>query len=168
MNEPTIGPGCVEAIPPGGCRRAVVLVSGRRDGDAALAYAAALAAERGIELIAVHIDSAGGTLERAAHYADAPHHEYAGQLDEFVRRAVPHGSDAERATVKELVLCHGDPASALRSVMTDRGADLLIIGARAAREPGVDELLNDEHQPVLVVRSPGREPFRLKVGKWLE
>lgn len=168
MNEATTGPGYAEALRGQGCRRAVVLVSGRRDGDAALAYAAALAAERGIELIAVHVDAAGGRLERAAHYADAPHHEYPAQLDEFVRRAVPGGSEAERAAITDIVLCHGEPASALRAVMAERGADLLIVGARAAREPGIDELLSDAERPVLVVRAPGREPFRLKVGKWLE
>lgn len=144
-------------------RRAVVPVSGRRDADRTLAFAAGLAEDLGMEIIAAHVAVPGATgagLDRAAHYADAAHHEYANRLEEFVQRALPQCSAAEQQTVREIVLARGDLAAELDKLVGAKQADLLIV------EGGAFEVLAGSGHTLLVVKPAKRSRFRLKVGEW--
>lgn len=155
--------------------RAVVPLTGKPNGDSALTLAVRIGQALKMEVIAVHVadPNAGETgLEAAAHYADAPHHEYPHQLEEFADRALPHCSAAERATLKDLVLCRGDAIAELLGLMRERDADLLVVGwqGRLAR-PGsglLERLLRASQRPLLVAKPSAHGPFRLRVGPEFE
>ena len=156
--------------------RAVVPLTGAPGADTALAFAVGFAQRAGMQVIAVHVADphadAGSGLEGAAQYADAPHHEYPQQLEEFARRALPQCTLAERATLTELVLCRGDVIAELLTLVRERDADLLIAGwqGRLAR-PGsrlLERLSGALRCPLVIVKPVSHGPFRLNVGPALE
>lgn len=156
--------------------RAVVPLTGKRGADSALAFAVAFADHAGMQVIAVHVADphadAGSGLEAAAQYADAPHHEYPHQLEEFAQRALPQCTLAERATLTDLVLCRGDVIAELLTLVRERDADLLIVGwqGRLAR-PGsrlLERLSSALRCPMIIVKPVSHGPFRLNVGPAFE
>lgn len=156
--------------------RAIVPLTGQPGGDAALVFAVRLAGALRMEVIAVHVadpNAESGTgLEAAAHYADAAHHEYPQQLKEFVQRALPHCSAAERAALTDLVLCRGDVIAELLSLVRERDADLLVVTwqGRLARKGSrlLERLVGALRCPLVIVKPVSHGPFRLKVGGDLE
>ncbi|MEX0900973.1 MAG: universal stress protein [Gammaproteobacteria bacterium] len=156
--------------------RAVVPLTGQPGGDAALEFTVRLAGALSMQVIAVHVadpnaDSGTG-LEAAAHYADAAHHEYPQQLKEFVQRALPQCSVAERAALTDLVLCRGDVIAELLTLVRERDADLLVVTwqGRLARKGSrlLERLAGALRCPLVIVKPVSHGPFRLKVGEDLE
>lgn len=149
--------------------RAIVPLTGKADGDAALGFTVGLAQSLGMQVTAIHVaDPHADRLEVAAQYADAPHHEYPSQLEEFVQRSLPVASAGERATLTELVLARGDALAELLRLVRERDADLLVAGwqGRMAR-PGsrlLERLTAALRCPLVIVKPPAHGPFQLKVG----
>lgn len=165
-----------EPPPPRPLWRAIVPLTGSASGDAALEFAVRLAGALRMQVVAVHVadpnaDSGTG-LEAAAHYADAAHHEYPRQLKEFVQRALPQCSAAERAAITDLVLCRGDIIAELLTLVRERDADLLIVTwqGRLARSGSrlLERLGTALRCPLVIVKPVSHGPFRLKVGADLE
>ncbi len=156
--------------------RAIVPLTGQPGGDAALEFAVRLASALRMQVIAVHVADPnadpGTGLEAAAHYADAAHHEYPHQLKEFVQRALPQCSAAERAALTDLVLSRGDVIAELLTLVRERDADLLIVTwqGRLARKGSrlLERLSKALRCPLLIVKPVSHGPFRLKVGAELE
>lgn len=156
--------------------RAIVPLTGQRGGDAALEFAVRFASALRMQVIAVHVadpnaDSGTG-LEAAAHYADAAHHEYPHQLNEFAQRALPQCSAAERAALTDLVLTRGDVIAELLTLIRERDADLLVVTwqGRLARKGSrlLERLTTALRCPLVIVKPVSHGPFRLKVGADLE
>lgn len=156
--------------------RAVVPLTGSPGADSALAFAVGFAHRTSMQVIAVHVADphadAGSGLEGAAQYADAPHHEYPQQLEEFAQRALPQCTVTERATLTELVLCRGDVLAELLTLVRERDADLLVIGWQGRlAQPGsrlLERLSAALHCPLIVVKPASHGPFRLNVGPAFE
>ncbi len=156
--------------------RSIVPLTGQPSADAALVFAVRLAGALRMEVVAVHVadpNAESGTgLEGAAHYADAAHHEYPHQLKEFVQRALPQCSAAERAALTDLVLCRGDVIAELLTLVRERDADLLVVGwqGRLARKGSrlLERLSSALRCPLVIVKPISHGPFRLKVGPDLE
>lgn len=156
--------------------RAIVPLTGQPGGDAALVFAVRLAGALSMEVVAVHVADPnadiGTGLEGAAHYADAAHHEYPHQLKEFVQRALPQVSAAERAALTDLVLCRGDVIAELLTLVRERDADLLVVTwqGRLARKGSrlLERLAGALRCPLVIVKPVSHGPFRLKVGADLE
>ena len=151
--------------------RAVVPLTGKPDADAALAFTVKLAHALGMEVTAAHVtdpQAADAGLTAASRYADAPHHEYPSQLDEFVLRALPQCTAEERATLTDLVLARGDALAELLQLVRERDADLLVTSwqGRIARPDSrlLERLTGALRCPLVVVKAPSHGPFRLKVG----
>jgi nucleotide-binding universal stress UspA family protein len=160
-----------EALP---WERALVPVSGEAEAGEALALALRLAEAFDLRVHVAHVtdpDVAGG-LEASARYADAVHHEYPGQLEEFVSRALPHCAPEECRRIDVVALCHGDVAAELLELIERQRASLLVIGWHGCVMAGHARVLKRLVQtitiPVLLVKPPARAPFRLKVGEEIE
>lgn len=152
--------------------RAVVPVSGTLEADDALTFAVRLAGILDLDIVAAHVADPGAGndgLEAAARYADAPHHEYPQQFEEFVRRALPHCTADECRRITGLVLCHGSILAELLNLVEQRSTDLLVLGWDAGlgdhRHTLVAALIDKLHCPLLLVKAATRTPFRLKVGE---
>lgn len=160
-----------EALP---WQRALVPVSGEIEADEALALAMRLANALALEVHVAHVADADGdeSLEARARYADALHHEYPQQLEELVRRALPHCAPEECRPIADIVLCHGDVAAELRSLIERKRASVLVAGWHGRFMTGrahvLKQLLEAITTPVLLVKPAARGPFRLKVGEALE
>lgn len=156
--------------------RAIVPLTGLPGGDAALVLAVRLAGALRMQVIAVHVADpnadAGTGLEGAAHYADAAHHEYPHQLKEFVQRALPQCSAAERAALTDLVLCRGDVIAEVLTLVRERDADLLMVTwqGRIARKGSrlLERLSEALRCPLVIVKPVSHGPFHLKIGADLE
>ena len=156
--------------------RAVVPLTGLPGGDAALEFAVRFARALQMQVIAVHVADpnadAGTGLEAAAHYADAAHHEYPHQLNEFAQRALPQCSATERAALTDLVLTRGDVVAELLTLVRERDADLMVVTwqGRLARNGSrlLERLTEALRCPLVVVKPVSHGPFRLKVGAELE
>lgn len=156
--------------------RSIVPLTGQSGGDAALEFAVRLAGPLQMQVVAVHVADpnaeSGSGLEGAAHYADAAHHEYPHQLKEFVQRALPQCSTAERAALTDLVLTRGDIIAELLRLVRERDADLLIVtwqGRLARKGSRLLERLSEALRcPLVIVKPVSHGPFHLKVGDELE
>jgi nucleotide-binding universal stress UspA family protein len=156
-------------------QRVLVPVSGEVQGDEALALAVALANALGIT---VHVAHVAGTeagdegLTVRARYADALHHEYPRQLEDFVSRALPRCGPEECRCIEAIALCHGDVAAELLKLIERRGVSVLVAGWHGQFLAGhariLKELIWQITIPVLLVRATARMPFRLKVGEQTE
>jgi nucleotide-binding universal stress UspA family protein len=161
-----------EAVP---WERALVPVSGEVEADEALLLAVRLANAVDLEVHVAHVaDPDGGDegLAARARYADALHHEYPRQLEEFVSRAVPQCAPEECRRIKEIALCHGDVAAEVLRMMDDRHVSLLVVGWHGRFMRGhaavLKHLIQAVTTPVLLVKPEARTPFRLKVGTEIE
>lgn len=161
-----------EALP---WERALVPLSGETGVDEALALAVRLADGLDLQVHVVHVaDSDAGieSLSARARYADALHHEYPGQLDEFVSRALPQCAPEECRRIVDIALCHGDVVTELLKLIERKQISLIVVGWHgrflAGRARVLTELIQAIANPVLLVqRTPGTT-LTLKVGEEIE
>jgi nucleotide-binding universal stress UspA family protein len=161
-----------EALP---WERVLVPVSGELEGDEALALAVRLANALDLAVHVAHVtdaDSGDEGLAARARYADAFHHEYPRQLEEFVTRALPHCGPAESRCIADVALCHGDVAAELLGLIERKRVSVLVTGWHGRLSPGharvLKRLIQVITSPVLLVKRTLRTPFRLKVGEEIE
>jgi nucleotide-binding universal stress UspA family protein len=161
-----------EALP---WERVLVPVSGELEGDEALALAVRLANALDLAVHVAHVtdaDSGDEGLAARARYADAFHHEYPRQLEEFVTRALPHCGPAESRCIADVALCHGDVAAELLGLIERKRVSVLVTGWHGRLSPGharvLKRLIRAITSPVLLVKRTLRTPFRLKVGEEIE
>jgi hypothetical protein len=112
------------------------------------------------------------TRAARARYADALHHEYPGQLEEFVRRALPHCAPRECRCIEDVALCHGDVAAELLTLIERKRASVVVVGWHGVLMTGhadiLKRLIERVTGPLLLVKPAVRMPFRLKVGEEIE
>jgi len=161
-----------EALP---WERILVPLSGENELDEALVLAVQLANALDLEVHVAHVaddDSGDGGLAVRARYADALHHEYPRQLEEFVGRALPHCSADECRRVADIALCRGDVAAELVELIERKRVSLLAIGWHGRFMTGrarvLKHLVQTISQPILLVKPQPRLPFRLNVGEEIE
>jgi len=146
--------------------------SGEAAADRALASAVRLAADLRLKVTVVHCED--GPSERrstalGAAYADAPHHEYPKRLEQLVERGLTRCTQQEMGCIGEVLLCRGEPASALLEQAARLGSSVMALGWHGAL--GVDRalvfkrLLEEAQCALLVVPGPEEGArTRLKVG----
>lgn len=162
--------GYQEALP---WRSALVPVSGEPGTDASLTLALRLAQALDLTVTVAHV-AAGREQEaksRVGVSSDEPYHEYPSLLNEFVSRACPMCSAAERGRIEDFRLYHGDIAAELRGLIEEKRISLLVVGWHgrfmAGHAPVLKALIQRITCPVLLVKAVPREPFRLKIGRAL-
>jgi nucleotide-binding universal stress UspA family protein len=153
--------------------RLLVPVSGEPEGDEALALAVRLAGTLDLEVHVAHVAAAGDeTLEGRTRYADALHHEYPRQLEEFVGRALPRCTPEECRRITDVALCRGEVAAELRALIERRQASVLVVGWHGRFMAGharvLKELIGVITLPVLLVKAAASAPVRLHVGESIE
>jgi nucleotide-binding universal stress UspA family protein len=153
-------------------RRALVPLSGEVQADDALALAVGMAGALDLEVHAAHVaDPENGHLEASTRYADAVHHEYPSQLEEFVRRALPTCRPEDCRRIVELALCEGKTAEELLQLVEARQIDVIVLGWRGRFMTGrariLRQMVRTIAQPVLLVKPEAAPPFRLKVREEL-
>jgi len=125
--------------------------------EAALRYAARLAATEGAELVVLHVlTTVGLDLDDMSHDPDAarPHFEEARQrLDDLVGRVVGEGVPVRTDVV------FGDPTQQIQIAATKEGCDLIVITVKNRSRVGklmmgsiAQDILLTVDQPVLCVR----------------
>jgi nucleotide-binding universal stress UspA family protein len=161
-----------EALP---WERVLVPVSGEPEADEALALAVRLACALDLEVQVTHVADPEGSdegLAARARYADAIHHEYAGQLDELLRGGLAQCRPEDSRRITDVALCRGDVAAELEKLIASKGASLLAVGWRgrfmAGRARVLKRLIQAITMPVLLVQPEPRMLFRLKVGDEIE
>jgi len=161
-----------EALP---WERVLVPVSGESEADEALALAVRLACALDLEVQVAHVaDGEGGDegLAARARYADALHHEYAGQLEGLVRRGLAQCRPEDSGRIKDVALCRGDVAAELQKLIARKGASLLAVGWRgrfmAGRARVLKQLIQAITMPVLLVQPEAPMLFQLKVGEEID
>jgi nucleotide-binding universal stress UspA family protein len=155
--------------------RVLVPVSGEAEVDEALILAVRLADALDLRVHVAHVSDTGARdegLAARARYADALHHEYPRQLEEFVSRALPHCPPEQVRRVEDIALCRGDVADELLKLIERKRVSLLAVGWHGQFVRGharvLKQLIRVLTIPVLLVRLAVRKPFRLKVGEELE
>jgi nucleotide-binding universal stress UspA family protein len=155
--------------------RVLVPVSGEAEADEALVLAVRLACALDLEVHVAHVaDPEGGDegLATRARYADSLHHEYAGQLEELVKRALAQCGPEESHRIQEVALCHGDVAAELLKLIERKAVSLLAVGWRGrfltGRARVLRQLIQTIASPVLLVQPEPRMLFRLKVGEEID
>lgn len=146
----------------------LVAASGEPAADQALEAAVQLAAALELKVGVAHCT---GTTPPLGTYADAPHHEYAGQLAEMVNRSLATCTAEECRRVQDVALCRGDPAVELPKRLAQHPASVLALGWHGELGPGrahvLKRLLEVVQCPLLLVREAPRPTARLKVGEAL-
>jgi nucleotide-binding universal stress UspA family protein len=155
--------------------RALVPVSGETEVDEALALAVRLANALDLEVHVAHVsDSNVGdeSLSARARYADALHHEYSGQLEEFVSRALPQCAPEECRRIVDIALCHGDVVTELLKVIEHKQISVIVVGWHgrflSGRARVLTQLIQAIADPVLLVQRKPRTTLTLKVGEEIE
>jgi nucleotide-binding universal stress UspA family protein len=161
-----------EALP---WERALVPVSGETEVDEALVLAVRLANALDLEVHVAHVadsDAGNESLSAKARYADALHHEYPCQLEEFVRRALPQCTLQECRCMVDLALCHGDVVTELLKLIERKRISVIVVGWHGrfltGRARVLTELIQAIANPVLLVKPEHRTTIRLKVGEEIE
>jgi nucleotide-binding universal stress UspA family protein len=165
-------PGYREPLP---WTRVLVPVSGGTESDQALTLAVQLANALGLAVYVAHVtdaDSKDEELAARTRYSDALHHEYAAQLEELIARAIPTLAPDECRCIQGVALGHGDVASELIHLMKRERVSALVVGWHGQYATGRAQVLKHLipilDTPVLLVKSVGPTPFRLRVGGELE
>lgn len=155
--------------------RMLVPISGEPESDEALALAVRLANALDLDVHVAHVadaDTGDEGLAARARYADALHHEYPRQLEEFVARALPHCGPVESRCIADVALCHGDIAAELLGLIERKRVSVLVVGWHgrftAGRARVLKGLIQAITSPVLLVKRTLRMPFRLKVADEIE
>lgn len=153
-------------------RNLLVPLSGEPETDDALALAVMLANALGLHVHIAHVIGRGpdrSGLAAAAHYADAPHHEYPQQLAELVRRNMPNLSDEECHCIAGVALVQGDIAGELLNLIGEKRIDLIVVGWHGRFATGhagvLKDLLPAITCPVLLVKAAPGPAFQLNVGE---
>jgi nucleotide-binding universal stress UspA family protein len=161
-----------EALP---WERVLVPVSGETEADEALALAVRLACALDLEVQAAHVADAevrDEGLAARARYADALHHEYAGQLEGLVKRALARCGPEGCGRIRNVALCRGDVADELQKLIERERASLLAVGWHGRFMTGrarvLKQLIQVIASPVLLVQPEPRMLFRLKVGEEID
>jgi nucleotide-binding universal stress UspA family protein len=161
-----------EALP---WERALVPVSGETEVDEALALAVRLANVLDLEVHVAHVadsDAGNESLSARARYADALHHEYPGQLEEFVSRALPQCAPEECQRIVDIALCRGDVVTELLKMIEHKRISVIVVGWRgrflSGRARILTELIQTIANPVLLVQRKPRTTLTLKVGEEIE
>lgn len=165
-------PNYLETLP---WERALVPVSGETEVDEALALAVRLANALDLEVHVAHVsdsDVGDESLSARARYADALHHEYSGQLEEFVSRALPQCAPEECRRIVDIALCHGDVVTELLKVIERKQIGLIVVGWHGrfltGRARVLTRLIQMISNPVLLVKREHRTTLTLKVGEEIE
>jgi nucleotide-binding universal stress UspA family protein len=155
--------------------RVLVPVSGETEADEALALAVRLACALDLEVQAAHVADAevrDEGLAARARYADALHHEYAGQLEGLVKRALARSGPEGCGRIRNVALCRGDVVEELQKLIERERASLLAVGWHGRFMTGrarvLKQLIQAISMPVLLVRPEPRMLFRLKVGEEID
>jgi nucleotide-binding universal stress UspA family protein len=150
----------------------VVPVSGAPACDDALALATRLAFALDLSVKVVHVANPSASdpgLDARARYADALHHEYPGQLEELVGRALPLLSGEQRQRIDSLTLCGGDVLDQLLELLAREPGGAVVVGWQGT--------LSDRHAhllkgliaaitcPLLLVKPSRRRLSRLNTGE---
>jgi hypothetical protein len=94
------------------------------------------------------------------------------QLEELVTRALPHCGPAQSGCIADIALCRGDVAAELLGLIERKRVSVLVTGWHGRFATGrarvLKRLIGAITAPVLLVKSPLRMPFRLKVGEGME
>lgn len=153
-----------EALP---WRSALVPLSGEPGTDESLALALPLADALDLSVTVAHVaqpragEPVGGS--------DEAHHELPSLLNEFIARACPLCSAAERARIEDFRLYQGDVADELLRLIAGKRTSLLVVGWHGRFMAGhaqvLKALIGAVACPLLLVKPPPREPFSLKVGE---
>ena len=161
-----------EALP---WQRVLVPVSGETQADEALGLAVRLANALDLEVHVAHVtdsDPANESLSARARYADALHHEYPGQLEEFVSRALPQCAPEECRRIVDIALCHGDVVAELLKVIERKQISVIVVGWHGrfltGRARVLTQLIQAIANPVLLVQREPRTTLTLKVGDEIE
>ncbi|GIK49841.1 MAG: hypothetical protein BroJett013_25380 [Alphaproteobacteria bacterium] len=156
-------------------RNLLAPLSGEPETDHALTLAVMLANALDLQVHIAHVigsDAYRSGLAAAAHYADAPHHEYPQQFAELVRRNMPYLTDEECRCIAGVALVQGDIAHALLNLITEKHIDLIVVGWHGRFGTGHAGVLKDLLPlitcPVLLVKPAQGPAFRLKVGENIE
>ena len=110
----------------------------------ALALAAQLASALDVSVNVVHVANPSTTdegLDVRARYSDALHHEYPGQLDELVMRALPLLPIKERHRIESVYLRSGDVLERLAEIIPGDGNSAVVVGWHGTLGSGHAELL---------------------------
>jgi nucleotide-binding universal stress UspA family protein len=155
--------------------RTLIPLSGETDVDEALTLAVRLANALDFDVHVAHVadrDAGYESLSARAHYADALHHEYPRQLEEFVSRALPQCTPQECRRVVDVALCLGDVVTELLKLIESKRINLIAVGWHgrflAGRARILRQLLQAISIPVLLVKAERRSRLRLKVGEEIE
>ena len=155
--------------------RVLVPVSGEAEPDEALALAVRMAHALDLAVHVAHVadpDASDESLAARARYADALHHEYPRQLEEFVSHCLPYCAPEERRRIADIALCRGNVAAELLALIERTPVSLLVIGWRGRFVTGharvLRRLIQEVTSPVLLVKPTARMPFSLKVGEQIE
>jgi hypothetical protein len=147
-------------------------VSGEAEADEALALAVRLADALDLEVHVAHVaESEAGDegLAARARYADALHHEYPGQLEELVSRALPRCGPEARRRIEDIALGQGDAAAEQLALIERKRVSALVVGWQGrfmtCRARVLKQLIQAIASPVLLVKPEPRTPLRLKVGR---
>lgn len=156
-------------------KRALVPMSGETGVDEALTLAVRMANALDLEVHAVHVADSGAadeSLSARARYADALHHEYPGQLEEFVRRALPQCAPEECRRLVDIALCRGDIVTELRKLIERKQISVIVVAWHGRFVTGrarvLTEIIQTISNPVLLVKPELRTRLRLKVGEEIE
>lgn len=154
-------------------RTALVPLSGEPGADESLTVALRLAHVLDLAVTVAHVAATGERRGEAGSglYADEAYHEYPQMLNEFVARACPLCSAAEREHIVDFRLFYGDVADALLALIERNRTSLLVVGWHGQFMTGHAHVLKAMIQrlacPVLLVKAVPRAPVRLKVGEEL-
>jgi nucleotide-binding universal stress UspA family protein len=155
--------------------RILVPVSGETEVDEALALAVRLANALDLEVHIAHVadsDAGEAGLSARARYADALHHEYPCQLEEFVRRALPHCAPEECQRIVDIALCRGDIATELLKLIERKRINLITVAWHGhlltGRARVLTQLIQAIATPILLVQRKRRTTLTLRVGEEIE
>lgn len=159
-------PGYREALP---WRSALVPLSGEPGTDQSLALALPLADALDLSVTVVHVAAEPTPAGHPGGGSDEAHHELPSLLNEFVARACPLCSPAERARIEDVRLHRGDVADELLRLIEEKRISLLVVGWHGRFMAGhaqvLKALIAAVTCPLLLVKPAPPEPFRLKVGE---
>ena len=156
-------------------KRLIAPISGACACEDALALAVPLAYDLDISVRVVHVanpDAADEGLDVRARYSDALHHEYPGQLDELVMRALPLLPIKERHRIESVYVRSGNVLARLLEIVEGERNSAVVVGWRgtlsAGRAPLLKGLIGRITSPLLLVKQRARRLSRLNTGEEFE
>lgn len=153
-------------------KRLIVPMSGAIACDDALAVAVQLASSLDLSVKVAHVANPGSAdegLDTRARYSDAIHHEYAGQLEELVRRALPLLDAKQRSRIEAVSLSSGDVLGRLTEIVGGEDGGAVVVGWQGTLASGhaglLKALIRNVASPLLLVRKSMRQPSQLNTGE---